>query len=186
MFENDPASASTDNSIKQSGLSVLTAAVIVFLNLLGYGKDAVINLISESGTDKHYDEGLINRTIVALKGCSEDQPSLFAGQCHAALENLVSSSRNLDQGERRDIVVPYFGMVTVDHKDHTLQGDADLWLENPTGTASSPMLNVDTTPWALYDDILLSYSGPWAVHDHNDGDAFAEDFNTHFNWMAKD
>ncbi|PWY88597.1 hypothetical protein BO94DRAFT_574647 [Aspergillus sclerotioniger CBS 115572] len=152
LYESDPAMTSTDNSIKQSGLSALTAAVIVCLNLLGYGTGAV-DPVSESGIDKDCDEGLINRIIVALRG------------------------RTLDKGECRDIVVPYFGMVTVDRRDHSLQGDADPWLQNPTGTTSS-VLNVDTTLPALYDDIFLSYSGPWALHNQNHGEAFAGDSGT--------
>ncbi|PYI05559.1 hypothetical protein BO78DRAFT_370878 [Aspergillus sclerotiicarbonarius CBS 121057] len=187
LYESDPAMASTDNSIKQSGMSALTAAVIVFLNLLGYGRDAAIDPVSHSGTDKYDDGGLINRTTTALKGCSEGQPSSFAGQCHAALENLVSSSRTLDKGERRDIVVPYFGMVTIDRRDHALQGHPDPWLENPTESTSSTALNADSSipalP-ALCEDIFLSYSGPWAAHDPNHGEPFADDFSTAFDWMT--
>ncbi|KNG88999.1 hypothetical protein ANOM_002423 [Aspergillus nomiae NRRL 13137] len=125
------SSARIDNSVKLSGFSALTAAVIVFLHLLG--RDTSWGTTSKLDS-KWYDQSLISRTRSALKDCSEDQPSSLSGQCHAALEELVTSCQSLAKGTSRQIAVPYFGIVTVHRKcDDGVERDDGSWQDIPAG-----------------------------------------------------
>ncbi|KAI2826000.1 transcriptional regulator family: Fungal Specific TF [Aspergillus niger] len=166
LHESDPAAARSDNSIKQSAPSALTAAVIVFLNMLGYGRNTAADAVQERATNKNHDDGLIKRILIALDSWSENQPGSLSGQCHATLKNLVESSQELHKGERREIVVPYFGRVTVDRGEGASQ-PADSRLDTSRGAAPMLESNVDNVAtWsALSDDIFLSYSGPWTAQD---------------------
>ncbi|GKZ73248.1 hypothetical protein AnigIFM50267_009928 [Aspergillus niger] len=67
------------------------------------------------------DNGLIKRIRIALDSWSENQPGSLSGQCHATLNELVESSPELHKGERRKIVVPYFGRVTGDRREGASQ-----------------------------------------------------------------
>ncbi|RDH33249.1 hypothetical protein BDQ94DRAFT_170410 [Aspergillus welwitschiae] len=120
-----------------SAPSALTAAVILFVNLLGYGRNAAADAVQERAADKIHDK-------------------------------LVESSLELRKGERREIVVPYFGRVTGDRREGASQA-ADPWLE--TSGVAAPLLesNVHSVAnWsALHDDICLSYSSPWTVQENH-------------------
>ncbi|OJZ89759.1 hypothetical protein ASPFODRAFT_30619 [Aspergillus luchuensis CBS 106.47] len=187
LHESDPAAARTDNCIKQSAPSALTAAVIVFLNMLGYGRNDAAGAVQERAAEKVYDDGLIERTLIALNSWSEDQPGSLSGQCHATLKDLVKSSRGLHKGERREIVVPYFGRVTVDRKEGPSQA-ADPWLETSSGEGPLLESNADSiAAWpALYDDFYLTYSGPWTAQDDYVGGLVDNaDAAAAFNWIAE-
>ncbi|GKZ31870.1 hypothetical protein AbraIFM66950_000781 [Aspergillus brasiliensis] len=187
LYESDPATSRTDNSIKQSAPSALTAAVIVFLNLLGYGRNIAADAVQDRATDKIYAKELIERILVALESWSEDQPGSLSGQCHATLKDLVKSSRELHKGERREIAVPYFGRVTVDRREDASH-PADSWLETSGRAASLLGSNVDSTAtWpALYDDTFLSYSGPWIVQE-NDIEGLVDNIDgaAAFDWITE-
>ena len=80
----------------------------------------------------------------------------------------MESSLGLHKGERRKIVVPYFGRVTVDCREGASQA-ADPWLETSGIAASWFGMIVDSVAnWsALHDDICLSDSSPWTVQENH-------------------
>ncbi|KAB8229386.1 uncharacterized protein BDW43DRAFT_314964 [Aspergillus alliaceus] len=130
FYESDPATARISNSVKLSGFSALTAAVIVFLRLLG--RDTAREKILKRNPT-WYGQSLIHRTISALNDRSEGQPGSLPGQCHTALNELVRISQSLERGISRQIVMPYFGIVTIDRKcDNGLQAPDSLWQERLT------------------------------------------------------
>ncbi|KAK9344195.1 hypothetical protein V1522DRAFT_393753 [Lipomyces starkeyi] len=130
---------SIDNSIKLAGFTALTAAVLLFLYFLGYGRPTTGEQAFAHHTST-YDESLISK------------------------------------GTWRDIVLPCFGVVSVDRKnDNTPQSHARASLDsstrmNPTcnniSHSGTLQINDDaSTPPIPFDDIFVTYHGPWAAHN---------------------
>ncbi|OGM50630.1 hypothetical protein ABOM_000741 [Aspergillus bombycis] len=184
LYESDPTTARIDNSVKLSGFSALTAAAIVFLHLLG--RDTSRETPSKPDSD-WYDQSLISRTRSALKDCSEDQPSSLSGQCHTALDELVTSSQSLAKGTSQQIAVPYFGIVTVNRKcDDGVERADGTWQDIPTGLDAFGPGTTDadqcTLP-VLFDDLLFSYVGPWVVPNPIYSDLTTHQVDAWLDWI---
>ncbi|GAB1203763.1 hypothetical protein APSETT445_002403 [Aspergillus pseudonomiae] len=185
LYESNPTIARIDNSVKLSGFSALTAAVIVFLHLLG--RDTSWGTTSKLDS-KWYDQSLISRTRSALKDCSEDQPISLSDQCHAALEELVTSCQSLAKGTSRQIAVPYFGIVTVHRRcDDGVERDDGSWQDIPTGldefgpgTTDAGQYNVPVS----FDDLLFSYVGPGVVPNPIYSGLTADQVDAGLDWMS--
>ncbi|KAE8382677.1 hypothetical protein BDV26DRAFT_222625 [Aspergillus bertholletiae] len=187
LYESDPATARIDNSVKLTGFSALTAAVIVFLHLLG--RDALREKTSNPDPDWS-DQSLINRTLSALEDCAEGQPSSLSGQCRTALEGLISSSQSLVKGASRQIAVPYFGIVTVNRRcdDNGMEREGGSWQDFPTSGDGSNPITTDADRYILpvsFDDLLFSYVGPWVDPNPIYADLTSDAMDVGLTWASE-
>lgn len=176
IYESNPSTASIDNGIKLTGFTALTAAVILFLSLTGELR----------GEQRRHDEGLINRTNVALEGCSEGKPRSLCGQCHTTLETLVASSRAIGRGAAvQKVTVPYFGVLSIGRRQHSPATEG--LDQNETNTVPCDnVAEMDGNALDLsLDDIFWSYQGPWMEHCDMEFLPIAEDESfSHFKFPA--
>ncbi|KAE8415994.1 hypothetical protein BDV36DRAFT_214123 [Aspergillus pseudocaelatus] len=186
LYESDPTTTRIDNSVKLSGFSALSAAVIIFLHLLG--RHTSREKKSKPDPDL-YDQSLINRTLSALKDCSEGQPHSLSGQCHTALEELVLGSKSLEKGTGRQIAVPYFGIVTVNREcDDAVEREDEIWEDIPTGFDVSEPVATASEQYNLpisFDDLLFSYDGPWVVPNPMHLDLAVDQVDAGLDWMSE-
>lgn len=174
IYDDNPTRAVMDNNIKLTGFSAFASAITLFLYLLDCGQGTASRRPS-SQKDTLYDENLISRTMAALRDCSGGQPSSLCGQCHAALEGLVTICREVGNGRVRKIALPYFGVVSIWPKknetchravgngaNHSASHDIDenTSLYPPEGNDSG--LFDMSTP---LDDLLWNYHGHLMIND---------------------
>ena len=165
LYDMDPTTAVVDNSMKLTSFTALTAAVVLFLNLLAG---------SHPTESSDSDTMLINKAVAVFEACSEGKPRSLCGQCHTALADLVSCSQTLGKGESREIVVPYFGSVEITRKESTSLGSPEISSSDRAAQPISTM--VDPTPTnvdeyehgnddfpalIVPDDVFFSYHGHW-------------------------
>lgn len=120
IYETDPATTSIDNAFKLSSLTALTAAVIVFLDLIGErytSQNQNQNLNQRNGHG--YDEALVNRTVTAPRGCAGGVPGSLCGQCCMVLEAMVDCSRAGKGVKGQRVVVSYLGVVSIERRHGT-------------------------------------------------------------------
>ncbi|ODM23321.1 hypothetical protein SI65_00910 [Aspergillus cristatus] len=167
LYESDPDATSIDNAFILSSLTALTAAVIMFLDLIGE-RHTSQNKNQRNGHG--YDEALINRTITALRGCAGGMLGSLCGQCCTALETLLDSTRAVGRGrgrverkEVRRIVVPYFGVVSIERKDG--RGSAGTHGGNEIAVPSEEVGFDGNGLNLVLDDLLWAYQGPWMGND---------------------
>ncbi|KAI9932645.1 hypothetical protein ASPWEDRAFT_193946 [Aspergillus wentii DTO 134E9] len=177
LYDIDPSTASVDNSMKLTSFSALSAAVVLFLNLLA----------DSQATSDELDKALISRTVAVFLACSEGQPRSLCGQCHTALEALVSCSQSLDRGARRQISVPYFGLVQISRRnDGAQEHSRDVNPASDSRVPDQPQSddNLILLP-TLSDDMFFSYNGPWENHEQ---DSFwsGQGIDAGIDWMNMD
>lgn len=155
IYESNQSMASIDNGVKLTGFTALTAAVILFLSLIG----------DLSGDHRRHYEGLIDRTNAALEGCSEGKPRSLCGQCHTTLEALVTSSRDVGKGAAvQKVAVPYFGFLSIGRRQHSPAGEGlDQDEANTVPNDVAPDVDDNALDPSL-EDIFWSYQGPWMGH----------------------
>ncbi|GMF70106.1 unnamed protein product [Aspergillus oryzae] len=111
------------------------------------------------------------------------------GQCHAALEELVTSCQSLVKGASCQIAVPYFGVVTVNRKcDDGVVREDETWEDNPTGLDMSEPVTTDAEQYNLpisFDDLLFSYVGPWMVPHPMYPDLAVDQVDARLNWVLE-
>ncbi|KAF2141489.1 uncharacterized protein K452DRAFT_210542, partial [Aplosporella prunicola CBS 121167] len=95
--------------------AAFTSAVILFFHLLGYGQSSFSKYQQRSSNEStvRNDEQLIQRALEALKNGSTGRSALLCHCCYTALEALVTSTRALTEGGVRNVVLPFFGTVSV-------------------------------------------------------------------------
>lgn len=167
LYESDPDATSIDNAFKLSSLTALTAAVIVFLDLIG---ERHTSQNQDQRNGHGYDEALINRTITALRGCAAGMPGSLCGQCCTALETLLDNTRAVGRGrgrgerkEVRRIVVPYFGVVSIERKNG--RGAAGTHDGNEIAVTNEEVGFNGNGLDLVLDDLLWAYQGPWMGND---------------------
>lgn len=170
LYDLDPTTAQVDNSMKLTAFSALSAGVVLYLNIISAKQKGP----SESA---EADMNLIHRTISILHVCSWDQSQSLCGQCHRALNELVSCAQMIDHGESRQVIVPYFGAITIsrnmwDTASHDNETNAPnvgsdrLPVEvQPAPHDSGSFDNLGLIPPPLFDDIFFSYQGHWDSHE---------------------
>jgi hypothetical protein len=181
LYDTNPATATMDNSMKLTSFTALTAAVVLFLNLLTGDHSPSGHIADSSGSSTmQVDTALINRAAAVFEACSEGQSRSLCGQCHTALADLISCSQTLSRGESRNISVPFFGTVEVIRKETTASTHspaARIPVNNENihtvSTTLSPSI-LDFAPdeshdivlpaSTIGDDIFFTYHGPWESH----------------------
>ena len=172
LYDMDPTTAVVDNSMKLTSFTALTAAVVLFLNLLAGGHPTMTDSTQLSDSDTMHI--LINRAAAIFEACSEGKPGSLCGQCHSALADLVSCSQTLGKGESREIVVPYFGSVEITRRESASLGSPEISssdrVAQPTSTMADPTPtnvdeyehgNDDFPALIVPDDVFFSYHGHW-------------------------
>lgn len=122
IYDDNPTRAVMDNNIKLTGFSAFAAAVTLFLHILNCGQTTTAGRASASHANWR-DENIISRTMIALKDCAGSQANSLCGQCHTALEGLVSTCREAGNGKTRKILLPYFGVVSIGQKQDNQSRD---------------------------------------------------------------
>ena len=147
----DPTPGIMDNSMELTSFTALTAAVVLFLNLLA-DSDPIMETMADSTSESAWS---------------------LCGQCHAALAELNSCSQTLGRGESREIRVPYFGAVEITRKeennsssslkippnDRVVQTTSTMANPAQTSLASDEHGNDVFPSLTVADDVFFSYHG---------------------------
>ncbi|KAK9365493.1 hypothetical protein V1509DRAFT_633098 [Lipomyces kononenkoae] len=175
IYDDNHSRAVMDNSIKLTGFSAFAAAVTLFLHLLDCGQAQT----AESArvlVDVRKDMSLISRTMEALKNCSGGRTNSLCGQCYTALDDLVSTCRDVESGTVRKFTLPYFGMVSIGPRPNDPgHRDDRSWInhsanENLCGDTSLAATrethgNIFDLSTPL-DNIFWDYQGPLMFYDN--------------------
>ncbi|KAK9319086.1 hypothetical protein V1517DRAFT_376798 [Lipomyces orientalis] len=156
IYDANYPRSSMDHSIKLTGFTVFTAAVTLFLHLLGYGLATTSGRAPENQASI-YDVRLISRAIAALKDCSEVE--------------------QWKKGVVRKIDLPYFDVVSIgrnqDVLGHSRDGSGISSSANEHATYQNSTLvetpDIDGNNILDFnsplDDIFWVYQGPWVPCD---------------------
>lgn len=154
--------------------AAFTSAIILFLNLLSTRHHE----LSDQGPAGH-DEYLIQSTMAAIKDCSTAPSALLCRQCYTSLETLVASSRELAGGDVRNVVLPFFGTVSISRREQAggHESTASGTVTDYHGRNGVPDCDADRTSlgqgiydipledsiFGPLDDISLTCYEPWSL-----------------------
>lgn len=154
--------------------AAFTSAIILFLNLLGNRQHE----ISDRSSACH-DEYLIQNTMVAIRDCSTAPSALLCRQCYNSLETLVASSRELSGGDVRNVVLPFFGTVSISRRElideHEISANGAVAAcdsNNGLPDSGAGRIDLDKSPYdnslddsmfGPLDDISLMCYEPWSL-----------------------
>ncbi|KAF7585790.1 hypothetical protein BBP40_010083 [Aspergillus hancockii] len=170
LYDDSPVRAILDTHIRFTVLSSFTAAVILFLNLLDGGPSIAFE--RTNSLHGQPDGSLIARTINAFEESSSGQPTSIYGQCYASLVGLLAACRQVRGSEPRQLIIPYFGVVSVapklhDPDDHchgcpSAHGDNYGTLHtSPAQEASVDIFGQRIAP----NELSWNYLGPYTADD---------------------
>lgn len=122
IFETDPIMSSNGTVLN---FTAFTAAVVLLLDLVGYGARDEPGSRPRSATRDH-EVHLVHRTLDAIKAGSETKISgLLCRKCYESLQYLLRSACNVEcSGDR--FVLPYFGVITMIKKGQCESLKADM------------------------------------------------------------
>ncbi|EME83161.1 uncharacterized protein MYCFIDRAFT_174639 [Pseudocercospora fijiensis CIRAD86] len=122
VFETDPVMASNGTVMN---FTAFTAAVVLLLDLVGYGAREEPGSRPHSAARDHKLH-LVYRTLDAIKAGSETKISgLLCRKCYESLQHLLRSAYDVEGSEDR-FVLPYFGVITMIKKGQCESLEADM------------------------------------------------------------
>ncbi|KXT08325.1 hypothetical protein AC579_924 [Pseudocercospora musae] len=122
IFETDPIMASNGTVLN---FTAFTAAVVLLLDLVGYGAREEPVSRPHSATRDH-ELHLVHRTLDAIKAGSETKISgLLCRKCYESLRHLLRSAYDVQCSVDR-FVLPYFGVITMIKKGQCESLKADM------------------------------------------------------------